>query len=85
VLLREIGAHGYTGDLSRLRAFLRMLRLAPAVEPLARFETAMGKQLQVDWVEFRKGAQPLHAFCATLGYSRSSYLTLCATAALPTQ
>ena len=39
-----------------------------------RFETAMGEQLQVDWVEFRKGGAPLHAFCATLGYSRASYV-----------
>ena len=34
----------------------------------------MGEQLQVDWVEFRKGHAPLHAFCATLGYSRASYV-----------
>jgi transposase len=39
-----------------------------------RFETAMGEQLQVDWVEFRKGSAPLHAFCATLGFSRASYV-----------
>jgi hypothetical protein len=30
--------------------------------------------MQVDWVEFRKGRQPLYAFCATLGYSRASYV-----------
>ena len=39
-----------------------------------RFETAPGEQLQVDWVEFRKGARPLYAFCATLGFSRASYV-----------
>lgn len=74
VLLREIAARGYQGGLSQLRAFLRTLRPAPPAEPLVRFETAMGEQLQVDWVEFRKGEQPLHAFCATLGYSRASYV-----------
>lgn len=74
VLLREIGARGYAGGLSQLRAFLRTLRPAPPAEPLIRFETTMGEQLQVDWVEFRKGEQPLHAFCATLGYSRASYV-----------
>lgn len=74
VLLREIAERGYLGGLSQLRAFLRSLRPAPAAEPLVRFETAMGEQLQVDWVEFRKGAAPLHAFCATLGYSRASYV-----------
>ena len=41
---------------------------------MVRFETAPGEQLQVDWVEFRKGASPLYAFCATLGFSRSSYV-----------
>jgi transposase len=74
VLLREIAARGYAGGLSQLRAFLRTLRPAPPSEPLLRFETTMGEQLQVDWVEFRKGAQPLHVFCATLGYSRACYV-----------
>jgi transposase len=41
---------------------------------VVRFETAMGEQMQVDWVEFRKGSDPLYAFCATLGYSRASYV-----------
>ncbi len=74
MLLREITARGYTGGLSQLRAFLRTLRPVVPAEPLVRFETAMGEQLQVDWVDFRKGGQPLHAFCATLGYSRASYV-----------
>jgi transposase len=47
--------------------------IAPA-DPVVRFETAMGEQMQVDWVEFRKGSVPLHAFCATLGFSRASYV-----------
>ncbi|CAN5471209.1 hypothetical protein BH10PSE16_BH10PSE16_04800 [soil metagenome] len=45
-----------------------------AADPVVRFETAPGEQLQVDWVEFRKGANPLYAFCATLGFSRASYV-----------
>lgn len=74
VLYREIVARGYQGGQSQLRAWMRTLRPAPAVDPVVRFETPMGEQLQVDWVEFRKGAAPLHAFCATLGYSRASYV-----------
>ena len=74
VLYREIVARGYVGGQSQLRAFMRALRPTLPVEPLIRFETAMGEQLQVDWVEFRKGAAPLHAFCATMGYSRASYV-----------
>lgn len=74
VLYREIAARGYQGGQSQLRAFMRTLRPALPVEPVVRFETAMGEQLQVDWIEFRKGAAPLHAFCATMGYSRASYV-----------
>ena len=74
VLYREIVERGYQGGQSQLRAFMRTLRPALPADPVVRFETAMGEQLQVDWVEFRKGAAPLHAFCATLGYSRASYV-----------
>jgi len=74
VLYREIAARGYEGGMSQLRAFVRTLRPAPSADPVVRFETAMGEQLQVDWVEFRKGSAPLHAFCATLGFSRASYV-----------
>ena len=74
VLYREILGRGYQGGMSQLRAFMRSLRPAPVVDPVVRFETAMGEQLQVDWVEFRKGSTPLHAFCATLGFSRASYV-----------
>ena len=74
VLLREIAQRGYLGGQTQLRAFLRTLKPAQAMEPVVRFETAPGEQLQVDWVEFRKGVKPLYAFCATLGYSRASYV-----------
>jgi len=74
VLHREIIARGYQGGQSQLRAFLRTLKPAQVEEPVVRFETAPGEQMQVDWVEFRKGANPLYAFCATLGYSRASYV-----------
>ena len=74
VLYGEIVARGYQGGLSQLRAFMRSVRPALPEDPVVRFETAMGEQMQVDWVEFRKGAAPLHAFCATMGYSRASYV-----------
>lgn len=74
VLQREIAEQGYTGGLTKLRAFLRALRRVQPAEPVVRFETMMGQQLQVDWVEFRKGGKALYAFCATLGYSRASYI-----------
>jgi transposase len=74
VLYREIMERGYSGGQTRVRSFLRTLKSMQVIEPLVRFETAPGEQLQVDWVEFRKGPQPLYAFCATLGYSRASYV-----------
>ena len=40
---------------------MRSLRPSLPVEPVIRFETEMGEQLQVDWVEFRKGSAPLRS------------------------
>jgi transposase len=75
VLFREIVARGYTGKDSQLRAYMRSIKPTAPLEPVVRFETAPGEQMQVDWVEFRKGKDPLYAFCATLGYSRMSFVT----------
>lgn len=74
VLLREIVALGYTGSHSQLRAYMHDLKPSLPVDPVVRFETAPGEQMQVDWVEFRKGSNPLYAFCATLGFSRASFV-----------
>ena len=74
VLLREIVAIGYTGSHSQLRAYMRSLKPTLPEDPVVRFETEPGEQMQVDWVEFRKGKNPLYAFCATLGFSRVSYV-----------
>lgn len=74
VLQREIAALGYAGGGSQLRAFMHQLKPTLPMDPVVRFETAPGEQMQVDWVEFRKGRDPLYAFCATLGYSRASFV-----------
>lgn len=74
VLLREIAALGYTGSHSQLRAYMHGLKPALPWDSVVRFETAPGEQMQVDWIEFRKGRNPLYAFCATLGYSRMSFV-----------
>lgn len=74
VLYREIVEQGYSGGSSIVRAFMRTLKPTIPTEPVIRFETQPGVQMQVDWVEFRKGQRPLYAFCATLGYSRASYV-----------
>lgn len=74
VLYREIVERGYRGGGSQLRAFMHSLKPTIPTEPVIRFETEPGAQMQVDWVEFRTGKRPLYAFCATLGYSRASYV-----------
>jgi transposase len=43
-------------------------------DPVVRFETEPGQQMQVDWGVFRRGRSPLSAFVATLGWSRYAYV-----------
>jgi transposase len=75
VLWREIQEIGFTGGERTVRNFVATLRPAQAPDPVVRFETAPGDQMQADWIEFRrrKGSS-LFAFVATLGYSRASYV-----------
>lgn len=73
VLLREIDGRGYTGGISQLKAWLAPLKQVQA-EPVVRFETQPGKQMQADFTWVRKGRDPLVAFVATLGYSRAAYV-----------
>jgi transposase len=74
VLQREITERGYLGGGSILRAYVSSLKPAVPEDPVVRFETKPGEQMQVDWGEFRQGRDPLAAFVATLGYSRFSYV-----------
>lgn len=69
-LLRELKAQGYQGQLRSVQAFMQAHRPAPTPDPVVRFETAPGRQMQCDFVVFRRGSNPLYAFTATLGYSR---------------
>ena len=74
VIYREIQARGYQGGTRQLRYFMAGLKPKVVEEPLIRFETAPGKQMQVDWAHFRYKFIKLYAFIATLGYSRMSYV-----------
>ncbi len=74
VLLQEIALFGYGGGLTQLRAFMRSLRAVRPEEPLVRFETPAGQQMQCDWIVFRRGKHPLSAFVATLSWSRASFV-----------
>lgn len=64
VLLREIQALGYPGGITQLKAFVADLKPSPVAEPLVRFETEPGQQLQVDFVVIRRGRERLFAFVA---------------------
>ena len=61
VLLRELRGRGYSGGTTILREHLARLRPAVVVEPVVRFETEPGRQMQVAWAELVKvpAAQPL--------------------------
>jgi len=73
VLLREIRERGYVGGISQLKAYLAPLKRGEP-EPVVRFETEPGEQLQADFTHVRRGRDPLLAFVATLGYSRASFV-----------
>lgn len=73
VLYRELQEQGYTGGDGILRNYLRPFKRKPQ-EPVIRFETAAGQQLQVDFTTIRRGHDPLKALVATLGFSRATYV-----------
>ena len=74
VLMREIQERGYYGQLTTLRDYLRTLQPEPADDPVVRFETKPGEQMQVDWCQVRRGKNRLTAFVATMGHCRASYV-----------
>ena len=74
VLLVELQARGYTGGITILREHLATLWPVLPVDPVVRFETKPGRQMQVDWAVIRRGSDPLSVFVAVLGYSRTAYV-----------
>jgi transposase len=75
VLLAEIKARGYSGGITILRDHMVTLKPHRRADPLVRFETPPGQQMQVDWGAFRLGPVKVSAFVATLGFSRNTYGT----------
>jgi len=73
VLLREISERGYDGGISQLKAWLAPLKKTEP-EPVVRFETPAGKQMQADFTHVRRGRDPLIALVATMGYSRATFV-----------
>lgn len=73
VLFEEIRAMGYRGCLTTVRNYARSMKPAPRPDPVVRFETDPGQQMQVDWGAFRLNNKRLSLFLCTLGWSRYSY------------
>jgi len=74
-IYEEIQKLGYRGSLRWMQDIMlrhELRRRVQEEEPLIRFETQPGEQLQIDWIEFPK--EKLSAFVATMGYSRASYV-----------
>ena len=63
---------------ARVKDFVRGLRTTPAPDPVVRFETEPGRQMQADWATVGRGAGRLCVFVATLGWSRAAYVEFCA-------
>lgn len=75
VLQREIRERGYMGGYTALTDWVRPQRQYAHTTAVRRFETAPGKQAQVDWghlgtITEHGKQQPLWCFTITLGYSR---------------
>lgn len=76
VLLRELRARGFQGGYTILKEWLHPQRESARVVAVRRFETAPGKQAQVDWghlgtLEMDGQERKLWSFTFTLGYSRT--------------
>ena len=77
VLLREIQGRGYDGGYTRVKQFVRGLVPASPPEPIVRFETEPGRQMQADWATVGSDTAKLKVFIATLGWSRTAYVEFC--------
>jgi len=73
VMLQEIKVLGYEGGIGILKVYIRQFKDTQD-DPVVRFETLPGQQLQVDFTTIVRGRSKLKAFVATLGYSRASYV-----------
>ena len=72
VLFEEIRAMGYRGCQTTVRNYVRTMKPAPRPDPIVRFETDPGQQMQVDWGSFRLNNKRVSLFLYTLGWSRYS-------------
>ncbi|EBA00066.1 ISPsy4, transposase [Marinobacter sp. ELB17] len=67
VLLREIQDRGYAGGVSQLKRYITDFKTVES-DPVVRFETPPGKQMQVDFTTISRHRRKIKAFVATLGF-----------------
>jgi len=73
VLFREVQTQGYDGQEGLVKISIRQFKPITK-EPVVRFGTAPGKQMQVDFTTIKRGRKKLKGFVATLGFSRAFYV-----------
>lgn len=73
VLFSEIQDRGYTGGVTQLRGYIVGFKTITP-DPVVRFETPPGKQMQVDFTTISRHRRTIKAFVATLGFSRATYV-----------
>lgn len=73
VLFEEIRTRGYNGGCTRVRSYVAQFK-PTNTDPVIRFETAPGRQMQVDFTTISRSRIKIKAFVATLGYSRATYV-----------
>ena len=73
VLFDEVKAMGYLGSVRTLSAYVATFKPVRKEDPLVRFETQPGEQMQVDWGSFKLNGKHVSLFLATLGWSRFNF------------
>lgn len=62
VMYQEILAQGYQGGIRILSSYMACLKPRTKPDPVVRFETAPGQQMQVDFTTIHRGRETLKAF-----------------------
>lgn len=73
VLFAEAQDQGYSGGITQLKSFIAEFKVVEP-DPVVRFETPPGKQMQVDFTTISRHRRKIKAFVATLGFSRATYV-----------
>lgn len=73
VLFDEVKGLGYRGSIRTLSAYVATMKPTAKDDPLVRFETEPGEQMQIDWGAFKLNGKRVSLFLATLGWSRFNF------------